>query len=1294
MKDNLLFSVFYKPGLIKRAVKENNRYFKWQPKIATICSIAVLIISCGFNTLFAQGIVSVDHFKGRAQLSIPIYAVKSGDIQVPISLDYSAGGVKVSDSYGLHGWTLNGAGSISRIMYDSPDDKPTSGWLYGTNATQIEAFNIANDNNPSTCADETADINSLFPTTKDSEPDVFVVNAPGLYCQVVFDKNHQPKTIPYRDYKITYTTDAQGISSFTITNDMGIVYSFAEPMQSHRTSSLPPRRTASVFSREYTQYLDLTYNSKWFLVKMADTKGANVTFQYSAPRIVNDSIGSKTLIGKDYLGNVNVKTLYYVNTQDSRRVISSISGENGTVGFTHSLSDEVLTQVSLPNARTLTFNSSTYNRYLSSIQENGCDASPPYQFSYQGLDLPTGNIRSSTWNQQDYWGYYNASADTSLVPKIYVYPYNSSYPNLERYRITPIPNYPGTSFIIPGADRQVNPNTVMSGTLNKIVYPTGGSTTLEYESNDYYDPNAQSTFYGGGIRVKRITESDGMNPSNNVVKDYVYTNPATSVTSGKPIHLPVFAINEYGYSTSNTQDTWEKSTLRSSNDLSVESDDIIYGFVTVKQTGLGKTTYEFTTPGTNWDTAAGDWVPPVNYVARPTCSLSLGTIVGGVNIYPFAPSPNYDFERGLLKSATSYNESNIPVSKEEYTYQRTGSPQVIQGLRIEGLDNLKVYAKYNVLASVGNLNATKKTTIYDLNDASKFSENLTTNYYTSANHKNVTKVSAVNSEGVTNNTYMKYIKDYTALSSGDVMSKAIYGLQGQNVNAVVEQYNSIIKPSEAEKFMSGKLTKFQASPLSALIYVPSQTLQFINNDGATAFTPSTVSSGTTFQNDSKYIPVISYENYNSLGMVTAVSDKNKGVQAYYFNNSRSPVVSISNARDIEVLYANFEDNPGQFSMVNFTNTADAHTGINGSSGQATSYLQGTLKKGNAKNYIFSCWLKPAAAGSITLTLTNTSSLVRTYTLPYAVSTDWKYYELKVPVTEMTANFTLKAQPNSNVSIDDVLFYPENAEVNSFTYNANLQKLSEINSNGITVYYIYDKAGRLKYVKDQDKNLVRKETYVSYNKNQADLGLATPDFSTAAVLTEGVSAAFTVNPGDNDCIEETVYTWNFGDGTAPVVTTGMSINHVFASAGNYTVSLSISHPAYGTKTFTKTVSVSSTPLVATIVITGVNSVDNCHIEGPWLATYPGFPSDATHAYFNIASISGCSAGATYTYQWERSDDNVNWSPAGTAASLSYTVNTRQQLSSYWIRCTVTSSCGKTAVSNVATFAAYSSSPDCP
>ncbi|HWW41560.1 PKD domain-containing protein, partial [Pedobacter sp.] len=1069
---------------------------------------------------------------------------------------------------------------------------------------------------------------------------------------------------------------------------------FAEPMQSHRTSSLPPRRTASVFSREYTQYLDLTYNSKWFLVKMTDTKGANVTFQYSAPRIVNDSIGSKTLIGKDYLGNVNVKTLYYVNTQDSRRVISSISGENGTVGFTHSLSDEVLTQVSLPNARTLTFNSSTYNRYLSSIQENGCDASPPYQFSYQGLDLPTGNIRSSTWNQQDYWGYYNASADTSLVPKIYVYPYNSSYPNLERYRITPIPNYPGTSFIIPGADRQVNPNTVMSGTLNKIVYPTGGSTTLEYESNDYYDPNAQSTFYGGGIRVKRITESDGMNPSNNVVKDYVYTNPATSVTSGKPIHLPVFAINEYGYSTSNTQDTWEKSTLRSSNDLSVESDDIIYGFVTVKQTGLGKTTYEFTTPGTNWDTAAGDWVPPVNYVARPTCSLSLGTIVGGVNIYPFAPSPNYDFERGLLKSATSYNESNIPVSKEEYTYQRTGSPQVIQGLRIEGLDNLKVYAKYNVLASVGNLNATKKTTIYDLNDASKFSENLTTNYYTSANHKNVTKVSAVNSEGVTNNTYMKYIKDYTALSSGDVMSKAIYGLQGQNVNAVVEQYNSIIKPSEAEKFMSGKLTKFQASPLSALIYVPSQTLQFINNDGATAFTPSTVSSGTTFQNDSKYIPVISYENYNSLGMVTAVSDKNKGVQAYYFNNSRSPVVSISNARDIEVLYANFEDNPGQFSMVNFTNTADAHTGINGSSGQATSYLQGTLKKGNAKNYIFSCWLEPAAAGSITLTLTNTSSLVRTYTLPYAVSTDWKYYELKVPVTEMTANFTLKAQPNSNLSIDDVLFYPENAEVNSFTYNANLQKLSEINSNGITVYYVYDKAGRLKYVKDQDKNLVRKETYVSYNKNQADLGLATPGFSTAAVLTEGVSAAFTINPGDNDCIEETVYTWNFGDGTAPVVTTGMSTNHVFASAGNYTVSLSISHPAYGTKTFTKTVSVSSTPLVATIVITGVNSVDNCHIEGPWLATYPGFSSDATHAYFNIASISGCSAGATYTYQWERSDDNVNWSPAGTAASLSYTVNTRQQLSSYWIRCTVTSSCGKTAVSNVATFAAYSSSPDCP
>lgn len=1297
MKDKLFFSVFFRPGLSNAGLEENKSHLKYGAKIRAICLVAILTVVCSVNNLFAQGLVGVDHFRGRAQVSIPIYTIRSGDIQVPITLDYSASGAKIGDTRGLLGWSLNGAGSITRIVYDAPDDKPNVGWLYGNNATQVENFSIANDNNYSTCPDETTDVNYIntnFPVSKDSEPDVFVVNAPGLYCQIVFDKNHQPQIIPYRDYKVTYTP---GLGSFTITNDVGITYSFAEPVQSYRTASLPPFRTASIFSREYLQYTDLTYISKWLLVKMEDTKGAAVNFQYDQPRSVDDSIGSKTFLRKDITGNLNVKTLYYINTKDSKRMISRISGENGGVGFEYEPLNESVTKINLPNARTLTFNAFRYYyNYLTSIQESGCDGLPPYQFSYQGLDLQTGTavLPGPESKQKDHWGYYNANSDTTLVPKIYVYPPNPSYPNLERYRINPIPGYSGTSFVLPGADRQVNLNTVATGTLNKITYPTGGSTVLEYESNSYYDPNAQSSFYGGGIRVKKITDSDGMNSSNNVVKEYIYTNPTTSVTSGKPVHLPVFAITAPSASLPNTQNGWEWDTIRSAQDLSVESDDIVYEFVTVKQAGAGKTIYEFTTPGTNWDSVTGDWAPAVNYIARPSCSINIGNVSSGRNIYPFAPSPNYEFERGLPKSVISYNENNIPVTKEEYTYQRTGQPQVIQGLRIEGLENLKVYSKYNILTSVGNLNATQKTTIYDLNDASKYSESLTTNYYTSSVHKNVTKTSAVNSEGITNNMYRKYVKDYTASATGDIASKALNGLQALNVNAVVESYNSVIKPGETEKFMSGKLIKFQANPASSQQYVPAQTLQFINVDGAATFTPSNVLSGTTFQNDSKYISMINYENYDLKGMPTAISDKNKGIQGSYFNSSRLPVVTIVNARDTEVAYANFETNDRQLSMVNFSNSADVHTGSNAGSGQPASYLQGTLKKGNAKNYIFSCWLKPAAAGNMTLTLTNTSSLVRTYTLPYSTATDWKYYELKVPVTEMTSNFTLKAQSSTNLLIDDVLFYPENAEVNSFSYNANLQKLSEINSNGITVYYAYDRAGRLKYVRDQDKNLIRKESYVNYNKNAADPVLATPGFTTSATLTEGVSAPFTISAGDNDCLDELTYTWNFGDGTAPVVSTGMSTNHVFAAAGGYDVSLTISHPVYGTKTFTKGISVSPTPLVVSIVITGVNSVDNCHIEGPWISTSPGLPSDGTHSYFNIYSITGCNAGATYTYVWERSDDNVNWSPAGTSSSLSYTVNTSHTLTTYWIRCTVTSSCGKSAVSNPASFNAYYSSPDCP
>jgi len=1316
MKDNLLFSLFSsKPGLIGQFFKGDNKYrLKWSVKIMTMC-ILITIYAGGWNALFAQGIVSVDHFKGRAQVSIPIWEFKSGSISVPISLDYTASGIKAehnSGSYGL-GWSLTAGGSVSRTLNDLPDDMLNKGWLYGNSAALVESFNIANDGNSSTCTDETSDINYIstnFTASKDAEPDIFSVDGPGISCKIVFDKNHNPKIIPYKDYKVTFTTDMYGIDSFTITNDQGMVYTYTGGNLDYQKGA----GGGNYYNRDWDVYgYGVYYRSSWNLTKMTDVMGNYLSFAYTTSIMPGtngetpESVSKTTFIERNPAGGFNEVIARSITTKMQPTIISSITDNfYKSVQFNYLDGEpggrKFLKSISLPeDGRTINVSyRQGSDRILQSIGEEGCDVLPPYQFSYKGMDAGQGNVFSGNYlKQQDIWGYYNPSLDTVLTPKIYVYPYNASTPNLERYRFNPAIGYSGSYFIIPGTDRQANPNTVMTGTLNKIVYPTGGNTFIEYESNNYFDKSAQTVYNGGGIRVKTITESDGIDPTKNMVTEYSYNDPNTTLSSGKPITLPSLAFTKaVSGGTPGTQLYWELSTVRSKDDLSTTSTDIVYGFVTVKQSGLGKTVYEYSTPGTFWDQTAPSWSPTMGYTARTSC-VSAGDLINARNTYPYAPNPEYDFERGLLKSVKVYNEGNAILSKDEYTYQRTNQPEIVYGLRFSNMSGAKAYAKYGILTSCAELDSTKKSTIYDLNDATKSSETLSNSFYTSSLHKSITKTTVANSDGTIKNTYFKYVKDYSSAVNGDAATSALLALKTGNSNTLVESYSSIVKPGETEKYISGSLTRFQSLLMSnsSTVYAPAQILKFVSNEGATAFQPSQVVSGTTFQQDVKYIPAITYESYsNRSGLpLTVVSNNNRSIKSYLFRtNFDLPMASILNAKSNEVGYLNFEGNEDledPFVSQNISFVNDAHTGRYSASVSPTSYIQKTFKKGNCKNYVFSCWLKPGVTGALTLTLTNTSSLARTYSLPYSISSTWKYYELKVPVTEMTADFTLKVQPGTQVYIDDALFYPDNAEVNTFSYDSGKRKLSETNSNGITVYYEYDKIGRLKYVRDQDQNIVRKESYVAYNITP---GLSTPSFTYDLTKTkDGVSIPFSIG-ASNACLTSVTYNWNFGDGTA-VVTNSTAPSHTYANAGTYTVTVTAVHPLYGTKTYSEAITITTNALQVQVCGSGVIAVDNCHIEAPSISTCAGFPSDGTHTYFNVSSISGCPVGATYTYLWETSSDNgATWTSVGTGTSFTLMINPRNNQDSYWVRCTINSSCGRSGTSNVATFTGYYSTPDCP
>lgn len=81
--------------------------------------------------------VTVDYATGLFHYTVPLYQLKSGDYELPISLDYIAKGVKVSDPEGLIGqnWALNIGGVVTRTMRGGfVDETPGLGYLWTENA--------------------------------------------------------------------------------------------------------------------------------------------------------------------------------------------------------------------------------------------------------------------------------------------------------------------------------------------------------------------------------------------------------------------------------------------------------------------------------------------------------------------------------------------------------------------------------------------------------------------------------------------------------------------------------------------------------------------------------------------------------------------------------------------------------------------------------------------------------------------------------------------------------------------------------------------------------------------------------------------------------------------------------------------------------------------------------------------------------------------------------------------------------------------------------------------------------
>ena len=244
---------------------------------------------------------------GIPEISIPIFTIGSGDLQMPISLSYHAGGLRSSDiatNVGL-GWTLNCGGSITRIVKGNPDtaatEVPDAATLpYGLETIKVKGYNTS-------MKDTYYD--SFF-YTFDGHSGEFMVHPNSFEITQLTPSDN--KIVAHREPSFVY-----GPSKFTITTPDGSVYEFA--------------------AQEYVSTSHTTTVSDWQLTKVVNyNRTDSLVFTYAAePDWTNEST---TVELREYAPIDAIPQIYPIRTFYSNcKRLASISCRSGQVDFEYAM---------------------------------------------------------------------------------------------------------------------------------------------------------------------------------------------------------------------------------------------------------------------------------------------------------------------------------------------------------------------------------------------------------------------------------------------------------------------------------------------------------------------------------------------------------------------------------------------------------------------------------------------------------------------------------------------------------------------------------------------------------------------------------------------------------------------------------------------------------------------------------------------------------------------------------------------------------------------------------------------
>lgn len=1241
------------------------------------------------------------------------------------------------------GWSFQGGGTISREVRGLPDDFKGSspdnriGWLYGTTATDISNFSTAADTLISTCATDENAINTTlinYNYVKDTEPDIFYYSAGGISGAFVFDANQTIRLMPYQDIKIEYTFSGQApadkrILSFKITTNNGNIYTFDLPVYNTRKTHKLTEDAQEFFQRDfkyydYGQYIaGLTFTSEWKLSRVDSPSGAFLKYKYRSQGSSSETVKVGVPSSPD-ASRIVTKEFYRIANSGSGKTLSSVvSSEGDSLVIVGDPVEKVVMHDRRRNPAYVkefifeyqsfgALTDTTERKFLKSIvEQSACEKIPAYEFTYINVDFVSGTCALPPLNSssKDFWGYYNGKNNAHAYPTIYVYP---SERLSERFRFYPIPGYAGTQYTMPGADRTPDPIKMQIGSLESIKYPTGGVATFNYEPNDYFDVRANATFVGGGLRIKSIAYFDGVSVQGKIVKNFEYktginssgrlvTKPTFVIPTKQYIHPETGAVLTYQQFTSE-QERYNYLIVRSDRDLtqSFDRDGVGYTHVKVSRPGSGSTEYDFGMPAAYGSGVSGEWIATDNKFVRPSSCLPMDIVSnGGRWSFNYSPNPNFDFDRGFLLKRTDLSSGGTKVREVTYTpqyiYKSGTTPFKVWGVSYEhyaNSSNIFFYGKYFLITDVAKAPSIETEINYDANDVSK---NVTTSsqyFYESMYHKLLSKTRVVGPEGSVVTTKMKYPLDFGTITATNGYLKGIKTLQEKFRNATpIEVTTAVQRAGDVEKIIGASLTKFSDFGILGKAY-PAEILSLKIDQGITDFVGASIDPGLNqLSCDTRYKTDATFLNYGKYGNpISSVGASRIPVTTVLGYDQSIPVVQATNVLVNQFAFSNFETDADSV----LTGYEFQHNPYGWNSGGRTGnycYLLGgpiskTLEKANVSKYKLSFWLKKSTSASVDINIKlKNSSNVEVYSNTINVTpatNNFEYVEALVPVTSVSSStFTIVIQTVSAgyAYIDDIGFYPENADLVLYTHNIPFGANSITDATGSTIFVVHDGLGRERFVKDQDGNIIRKTTY-KFATDQAPA--FTAEITTPSPIIEKYQATFTAN--ENSCVNtgDVTYEWDFGSGFQNL---GITTSYTFPAYGDYPVTLRKKHPAYPTVTQTIIVHVAMQQLTAEVCAKGVAEKDCMTVISSYdCAAIPGTPSTESTTFLYTNSKVGNNplpvgeSVAPGSIQWFSSVDNgVTWTAVGTGTTVTVSGGPGQTT---LVRCFVTTSVGRSGYSS--------------